>query len=395
MEERRIAGDNVWFQGSLQPATVAFSDGVITRIESGKTVDVDYDYGDALILPGFIDAHTHGNNGVSTLSADEDEIARWQREIAREGVTAFAATTASAPYEKNMTVFERLSACVGRPARIVPGAEVVGIYIEGNFIDKDYRGAQDLDAIATPSVEVLRDYLQAAHDTVVRMILAVEHDEGLEVLDEAIGRGVGVSIGHSGASYSQVVEACTHGLDGVTHTYNGMASMHHRSPGIVGAAFDIASLYAEVIADGHHVSWPAIRALGRLKDDDHLVLVSDASPLKGYSGPLIDGIHIDEEGQFRTVSGALASSSMRMCDGVRNLIECAGLSFRQALQAATINPARLLHCDNRKGTLDVGKDADIVVVDHAFRVQQTYCRGIAMLGEGGLKYEGRRGHSSY
>ena len=381
----RIQSENVWWRGCLQPAHLDIDNGRILSVAEGKANDADRDYGDMLILPGFIDAHTHGNNGVGTLTASPEEIARWQREIVAEGVTSFAATTATAPFEENLAALDRLSGCVSRDADGSVGAEVLGIYVEGNFIDAGHRGAQDVASIVEPSVDVLDAYREASRGTIIRMILAVEHDADFKVLKHAVSKGIGVSVGHSGASYEQVVEACSYGLDGVTHTYNGMASLHHRHPGIVGAAFDLAMLYAEIIADGHHVSWPAVRTLGRLKDDDHLVLVSDASPLKGYRGPLTGGIHIDEEGQFRTESGALASSSMRMCDGVRNLVERAGLPLRPAIQAATINPARLLRCDDRKGTIDAGKDADIVVTDHAFEVVQTYCKGVAMLQEGEMR----------
>ncbi len=378
---RCIQSNNVWYRGHLQPAWLVVEDGKIVQIGEGTRKRADADYGDLLVLPGFIDAHTHGNNGVSTETADEREMERWQREIAAEGVTSFAATTASFPFEENVAIFGRLASCVGRDEGDVPGAEVLGIYVEGNFIDPDHRGAQDIEAIVEPSIEVLQRYIEASRGTIIRMVLAIEHDRDLAVLDYAHSQGIGVSVGHSAATYAEVLDACCHGLDGVTHTYNGMSPMHHREPGIVGAALDIRQLYAEIIADGHHVSWPAVRLLGRMKGIDRLVLVSDASPLKGFDGALPSGIHIDEEGQFRTDSGALASSSMRMCDGVRNLMLRAGLPFADAVCAATINPARLLGCEARKGSLEVGKDADIVVLDHAFNVVQTLCRGGAMLIE--------------
>lgn len=371
-----IQSKRVWLDEHFTAAQVVMEDGMIQDILPYNTEKADYDYGDHYVFPGFMDIHTHGHNGVESINGDPKEMERWQKEITAEGVTSFLAATATQTVDANLTSFQKLSKCVGKGA----GAELLGIYNEGNFISMKHRGAHDPRLIMKPDVELMKRYIDAADGAMKLMILAVEEDENLSVLDYAISRGLKVCVGHSGATYAQVKEAMRHGATSITHTYNGMAPYHHREAGIVGAALDIDNLYTEIIADGHHVCWEAIRILGRMKDRYHLILVSDASPLKGYDGELPDDTIRDEEGNFRTLQGNLASSSLRICDGIKNLITYADVPFVNAVNAATINPARMVGVDDRKGSIEIKKDADIVVVTANFEVIQTFCRGQAMLG---------------
>lgn len=370
-----IQSKNVWLRGGFRTAQIRIEEGRIAGIyEHGREMP-DEDYGERYILPGFIDAHTHGHMGVDSSVAGKGDMALWQREITKEGVTSFMVTTATESEEDNLATFGRLSEAIGENE----GAETLGIYMEGNFINPRCKGAHDETLIARPDVEQLEKYIAASGGKIRRMILAAELDEDFRVLRYALSHGIRVSLGHSAASYETAKKAIELGADALTHTYNGMAPFHHREASLVGIAFTVDEVYTEIIGDGHHVSWPAVQALCRVKDADHLVLVSDASPLKGYEGPLPKGLHIDEEHQFRTDSGALASSSLKINEGIYNLIHYAGASQVQAIQAATINPARMLGVDDRKGSIRAGKDADLTVTDETFRVIQCYCRGKKML----------------
>ncbi|HWS44196.1 MAG TPA: N-acetylglucosamine-6-phosphate deacetylase [Pseudoflavonifractor sp.] len=367
---------NVWLDEGFRPAQLVLEDGRIAGVAPYGVHPADLDYGDRYLLPGFIDIHTHGHNGAAAARGDPGEMAQWQREIAAEGVTAFLPSVATQSPADNLRTFAALAKVTGTGE----GAEILGIHIEGNFIDPGpNRGAHDPVLIAEPDLEQLKAYLRAAGGTVRLMILAVERDRDFALLSYAVSQGIRVSVGHSDATYDQTLRAVAHGLNSATHVYNGMRPYHHRETGVIGAVMAQPGLYAEIIADGHHVSWPAVELLARNKDRHHLILVTDASPLKGWSGPLPEEIHIDGEGQFRTADGRLCSSSLRMCDGVYNLITRANAPFAQAVCAATRNPAALLGLLDRKGTLDEGKDADVVVVTSEFQVIQTYCRGKAML----------------
>lgn len=370
-----IQSRKVWIRDAFRPAQVQTERGKIKKINEYNREKPDVDYGESYILPGFIDAHTHGHMGVDTATADIGDMAKWQREIVKEGVTSFMATTATGSRKDNLAAFRRLSEDFGKNE----GAEVLGIYMEGNFINPECKGAHDEHLIARPDVEQLKEYIAASGGKIKRMILAVEKDEDFCVLKYALDHGIGVSLGHSAAPYELARQAVELGADAITHTYNGMKQLHHREPSLVGIAFTMNDVYTEIIGDGHHVSWPAVRMLCSAKDEGHLVLVSDASPMKGYAGPLPEGIHIDEQGQFRTQSGALCSSSLKINDGIRNLICHGGASFVQAIRAATQNPAKMLGVDDRKGSIQVGKDADLTVTDEKFQVIQCYCRGKQML----------------
>ncbi len=370
-----LQSNYLWVQEQFRRGQLEIENGKIVGVLPHGTKPADYDYGDCYLLPGFIDIHTHGHNGVDAAQANPVEIARWQREVAEEGVTSFLATVATQSQADTLKSFSALSALVSKGE----GAEMLGIYLEGNFINAAHKGAHDPALIAPPSLEVLKQVFQAAGGKLRLMILAIELDKDHALLDYAVAQGVRVSVGHSGATYSQVLEAMAHGLCSVTHAYNGMVGYLHRETGILGAAMTQPQLYTEIIADGHHVSWPAVEILAKCKDAHHLILVTDASPLKGYRGPLPDNIHIDGQGQFRTPGGNLCSSSLRMCDGIYNLITKANVSFSQAVNAATRNPAAMLGLLDRKGSLAVGKDADVVAVTPKFEVLQTFCRGKAML----------------
>ena len=368
-----IKSENVWLNGRLQPASVEIENGVFKAVMPYGQADVDY--GKNYVLPGFIDMHTHGNNGVASAFSPVDEIERWQKEITADGVTSFMATTATERYEDNLTTLNRLSGCVGRG----DGAEILGIYMEGNFINPASKGAHDEKLIMKPNPAVLQEYIDACHGKMKLMILAAELDTDGEMMKVAAKNGVKVSVGHSSATYDEVVLAHRRGAVGITHTYNGMRPFNHRETGIIGAALTISDLYAEIIADGHHVSWPAVKLLAAMKDSHHLILVTDDSPFKDWKGELPAGIHKDAEGQFRNDLGALTSSSLRVCDGIFNLITKADVPFEKAINAATINPATLLGVNDRKGSIDAGKDADIAVVTPDFKVVETYCKGMAML----------------
>lgn len=370
-----IQSQNVWLRDAFRAAQIEIEEEKITKIDEYNREIPDMDYEEQYILPGFIDAHTHGHMGVDAATAGIEDMAKWQREIAKEGVTSFMAATATQSEADNIAAFGRLSEAVEKN----DGAEVLGIYMEGNFINPACKGAHDERLIARPNVEQLKKYIAASKGKITRMILAAELDEEFRVLKYARSQGIRVSLGHSAASYETARRAVELGADAITHTYNGMKQLHHREPSLVGIAFNMNEVYTELIGDGHHVSWPAVRMLCRAKDEGHLVLVSDASPLKGYTGPLPEGIHIDEEGQFRTDSGALCSSSLKINEGIRNLIRYGGASQIQAIRSATLNPAKMLGVDDRKGSIQVGKDADLTVTDGAFRVVQCYCRGKRML----------------
>lgn len=364
----------VWYQEQFSPKQLVIEKGKIKDILEYNELVCDYDYGDLYVLPGFIDIHTHGMMGIDAICLDKEKMKTWQKNLCKEGVTSFLPTLQTQSYEKTCTSIKKLKTLIKQR----DGAEALGIFLEGNFINKNQCGAQSKKEICNPNVDMLKDYINMSEGMLKRIILAIENDQDALCLKYAIQNSIEVSIGHSEASYEQVYQAKTLGLTSITHMYNAMKGFYHREIGIIGAGFLLPDLYTEIIADGYHVDFRAIQILTKLKDKHHLILVSDSSPMKGML-KIPNGFIIDENNQVRTTSYHLAGSVLKINDGVKNLLLKGGCTLACAINAATINPATLLKMESRKGSIDIGKDADLVVLDQDFQVQQTICFGNFML----------------
>lgn len=377
-----IQSRNIWVADQFIEAQIEMEDGKITNIYPYGTKDVDCDYGENRILPGFIDIHCHGAFGFDTNDAEEEGLRYWVRNIVQEGVTALLPTT--------ITQSEQvLTAALENVAKVVrdgyEGAEIAGIHFEGPYLDMVYKGAQPEQHIAKPSVEQFKKYQKAADGLIKYITMATEVDENFELTHYCASHGVVVSIGHSGATYSQAIMGHANGARSMTHVYNGMTPFNHRANGLVGAAYRFHGMYGEVICDGNHSTPAALHQFFEAKGADHGIMVTDALMAKGSpvgSKFLFGGneIEIYPDGSAHlTSSKGLAGSTLRMNDGLRILIEKALVPVHVAINSCTKNPAACLRIDDRKGSIGVGMDADLVVLDRDYEVLQTYCRGTGML----------------
>ena len=248
-----------------------------------------------------------------------------------------------------------------------------------------YKGAQPEQFIAKPSVEHFKHYQEAAHGHIRYVTLATEQDDNFELTRYLTSQGIVVSIGHSAATYEQAVMAYANGARSMTHVYNGMTPFNHRANGLVGAAYRIRTMYGEIICDGCHSTPAALNNYFMSKGPDYSIMISDALMAKGTpvgSKYIFGGneIVIYPDGSAHlTSTGGLAGSTLNINKGLKILVEDAMVPFNYALNACTINPARCLHLDDRKGSIQVGKDADLVVLEDNYDVLQTYCKGQAKL----------------
>lgn len=379
-----IQSKKVWLADQFVAAQVEMDGGKIVGIHAYDTKPVDRDYGSERILPGFIDVHCHGAYGFDTNDAEEEGLRYWVRNIVSEGVTALLPTT--------ITQSERvLTAALQNVAKVVAdgyeGAEILGVHFEGPYLDMVYKGAQPEQYIVKPTVEQFKKYQQAANGLIQYITMATETDEDFALTRYCSEHGVVVSIGHSAATYEQAVMAYAHGARSMTHVYNGMTPFNHRANGLVGAAYRIRSMYGECICDGNHSTYAALNQFFHEKGADHAILVTDALMAKGKpvgSKFLFGGneIEIYPDGSAHlTSTGGLAGSTLRVNDGLRILIEEALVPVSAAINACTKNPAACLRIDDRKGSIRVGLDADLVVLDKDYNVLQTYCMGKGMLDE--------------
>ena len=374
-----IQSKKVWIADQFTPAQLELEDGIIKEIYPYNEKEVTKDYGDLRILPGFIDIHCHGAYGFDTNDANPEGLRKWAKGIVDEGVTTFLATTLTQSEEV-------LTNAVSNVAKVVEegyeGAEILGIHFEGPYLNKAHKGAQPEEYCVKPNIEQFKRYQKAAHGLIKYITMAVENDEDFTLTKYCSQNNVVVSIGHSNATYEQAVQAYAHGARSMTHVYNAMTPFTHRANGLVGGALRIRNMYGEIICDGNHSTLAALNNFFTSKGPDYSVMITDSLMCKGFPvGTKFDfggqEVVIYPDGSAHLVeAGNLAGSTLNVNKGLKILIEDALVPVNYAINACTSNPARCLHVDDRKGTIGVGYDADLVVLDRDYEVVQTYCKGV-------------------
>ena len=374
----RIQSKKVWIADQFTPAVIEMEDGKITDILPYGSKPVDVDYEDKRIVPGFIDVHCHGAFEFDTNDANEEGLRNWTKNIVAEGVTSFLPTTITQSEEV-------LTKAVANVAKVMEdgyeGAEILGIHFEGPYLDMVYKGAQPEQYIVKPTIEQFERYQAAAKGHIKYVTMATETDDDFALTRYLTEHGVVVSIGHSAATYEQAVMAYAHGARSMTHVYNGMTPFNHRKNGLVGAAYRIRTMYGEIICDGNHSTTAALNNYFLSKGPDYSIMVSDALMAKGtpIGSKFIFGgneIEIYPDGSAHlTSTGGLAGSTLKLNNGLRILVEESMVPFNYAINSCTINPARCIGVDDRKGEIRVGKDADLAILDTDYSVIQTYCMG--------------------
>ena len=377
-----IQSKKVWIADQFVPAMLEVTDGKISDILPYGSQTADEDYGSLRIVPGFLDIHCHGAYGFDTNDANEEGLRNWTKNVVNEGVTAFLATTITQSEEV-------LTNAVANVAKVMEegyeGAEILGIHFEGPYLDMVYKGAQPEQHIVKPSIEQFERYQAAAKGHIRYITMATETDDDFALTHYLTKQGVVVSIGHSAATYDQAVMAYAHGARSMTHVYNGMTPFNHRANGLVGAAYRIRTMYGEIICDGNHSTTAALNNYFMSKGPDYSIMISDALMAKGSpagSRYIFGGSEIEiypDGSAHLTATGGLAGSTLRLNEGLRILVEEAMVPFNYAINSCTINPARCLGVDDRKGLIGVGMDADLVVLEPDYKVHQTYCLGRAQL----------------
>ena len=377
-----IQSKKVWLADQFIGAAIEMENGKIKGVYPYGSKEVDVDYGDKRIVPGFLDIHCHGAFGFDTNDANEEGLRAWTKGIVTEGTTALLATTITQSEEV-------LTNAVANVAKVMEdgyeGAEILGIHFEGPYLDMVYKGAQPEQHIVKGTIEQFERYQAAAKGNIKYITMATETDEDFELTQYLAQNGVVVSIGHSAATYEEAAYAWANGARSMTHVYNGMTPFNHRKNGLVGASYRFRTMYGEIICDGNHSTTAALNNFFMSKGPDYSIMVSDALMAKGSpaGSKFIFGgneIEIYEDGSAHlTATGGLAGSTLRLNEGLRILVEEAMVPFNYAINSCTINPARCLGIDDRKGSIMVGKDADIVVLDTDYSVIQTYCKGNAQL----------------
>ena len=361
---------NILTEEGLVKTSLKIENGKIAHIgnfEEGMNLNVEY-----LVLPGFIDQHVHGAAGSDAMDGTKEDISKIANALASEGTVGFLATTMTQSVENITNALK----CVKEYKEENPkeGAEVLGVHLEGPFISLKHIGAQPLEYVAKPDIEVFKKYQEASGNNIKLVSLAAEEEGSAELIKYLVSENVVASFGHTDSTAKDVELAIKAGAKNVTHTFNAMKPLHHREIGTVGSALLYDELNCELICDGIHVSRPAINLLRKCKPSDKLTLVTDAMRAKHMADgewELGGQAVFVKNGEARLAGGTLAGSVLKMNNAVKNFMEFTGASLQEAVNCASLNPAKNLGLDHILGSIKEGKNASFVVVDKDMNVVYT------------------------
>ena len=373
----------------LKNASVVTTDRVIENgtivIDSGSIVSVGgpvpatqlnvLDLSGLILLPGFIDVHIHGAAGVDVMEATPAALQELSKYLGSQGVTGWLPTFVPASDENYSNAVAAISESMGNG-----GARVLGVHYEGPFVNSAQCGALHTEYFKTYSSPDDLAFLRVPQNAVRMITLAPEVSGGVELVRELKARGWIISIGHTRADLKVLDEACDAGARHMTHFMNAMAPLHHRNPGPIAWGLSREDVTFDVIADGIHLDPFMLRVLLKIKSATGISLISDAIAAagKGDGDYEIWGETITvKNGRTANAAGSIAGSVISMLDAVR-LMHSLGVSWVDLAQMASSNPARLLGVDKVCGSIEVGKRADLVALDHDGNVKLTLIAGLPL-----------------
>ncbi|AIQ37648.1 N-acetylglucosamine-6-phosphate deacetylase [Paenibacillus sp. FSL R5-0345] len=330
-----------------------------------------------LLIPGFVDVHVHGGAGHDFMYSDAESLNAITKFHSSQGTTTMLATTMTASRPAIDQVFTEINAY---RATEMPYTQIAGMHLEGPFISPKWSGAQNPEHIVLANIEWLEQWENDYPGMIRQVTLAPEREGALEAILWLRKQGITAALGHTDASFEEVIAAADAGLNQAVHMFNAMTPLHHRKPGAAGAVMFDKRIRAEIIADGIHVHPAAISLVANLKKDNNLLLITDAMSATGLSDgeytigdlPVLvqDGI-----ATLKDNPAALAGSTLTMIRGFRYLIQEVGLSLEEASRAASLTPAISIGMERSIGTFEAGKRGDILRLDAELNLQSVWIGG--------------------
>ena len=367
----------VYHHGTFSHSPITIKDGrIISLTETANNNGFEeIDAAGNYIVPGFIDIHTHGAVGVDINHASSQDIHTVSRFFASQGCTGWLASIVTDSEENTLQCIRSISQAMDQPE---PGAQVLGIHLEGPFLAPQYKGAMAEHLLMKSDWPLLQKYQQAADGRIKYITVSPEVEGITEMIQKIIQLGIVVAIGHSGADYDTAMGCIRNGARCATHTFNAMKWMHQHAPAISGAVLE-SDIYCEAICDGRHLHPGMVRLLLKIKGSERVIAVTDSIMAAGLAdGQYVLGANAIEviNGDARLVSdGMRAGSTLTMVEALNNLKAFTGKGLEEIIPLLTSNPAKLLGLDSTKGSIESGKDGDLVILNKDLSVEATLVRG--------------------
>lgn len=337
------------------------------------------DGGNNYLCPGFIDIHNHGNSGFDIMDAREEALDKISKFHIQNGVTSYLGTVVTSSYKDMLKAIDNIVEYENKSDL----SEILGIHLEGPFFSIEKKGAQPEKYIKNPDLEYIEEVLKRSKNKLKMVSLAPEKKSSESLIEKLKENGVKIAMAHSMASYDEAIKAINSGVSIATHLFNGMRDFSHREPGLVGASLLDDRVFCELIYDRVHVHDAAASMAIRLKSVDKIVLVSDAMRAAGLEDGLYElaGQEVNVKGkEARLSSGALAGSLLNLNLAVKNMVEYLNIPIIDAVRMASINPARAIGVDKNKGSIEVGKDADLLLIDEKVNIIKVIKKGKVIEG---------------
>ncbi|WP_334303771.1 N-acetylglucosamine-6-phosphate deacetylase [Tepidibacter sp.] len=357
----------------LEDSVIIFNNKIVDIVSNNefknRKVDSVIDAKGNYLSAGFIDLHIHGAGGYDTMDATNEALNTISKTIIRNGVTSYLPTTMSMSKLDIKKALDNI-----RNIKITNGAKIIGVHLEGPFINPKYKGAQNEKYIIKPDYDFIKEYL----DIIKIITFAPEKDENFEFMKKVKRhKNVVLSMGHTDATFEQAVDAIKNGVNYVTHAFNGMTGLHHRKPGVIGALF-ANDIYCEIIADTIHVHKGIFQSFIDINKKEKVILITDsmrAGCMKCGEYELGGQKVIVDEISARLKDNTLAGSILKLNNAVKNIRDNTKCKINEIINMVTVNPSKLIGLYNQIGSIEIGKVADLVIFDEDIKILKTIING--------------------
>ena len=360
-----------------QTTSILIENGTISQIgqiDTLATCDNVLDAQGRIVAPGFTDIHIQGAGGADILDATVDGLKAISQTCARFGTTSFLATTVFKPKQQN----QHLALAAEHVDKDLGGANLLGIHLEGPFISPEKRGMVRPDCLSPPSLQLLKEIQDVTGGKLRMMTIAPELRGSSAIIQHLVDCNIIASFGHSNATYEQTIDGFNAGISHVTHLFNTMPTLHHRAPGPLIAIFETENVTCQLITDGIHIHPPVVRLVFRILGPDRIIPITDGMQALGLGdGTFVyNGVEYESKnGTARYKDGTLIGTALGLTQLLVKLTTFVDCPFEIAIKTVTENPARLLGLEDKKGSITVGKDADLVLLDGDRSVHTTIVAG--------------------